>query len=730
MKHSADGKWADSARFAFVSQLAALRSCPDVISGLMKSGGSVLLAAKVLVISRLLHTKLAKRTTPPPYLETLRGRLATLRRRLLGRIDRRFKSLDIQREALVEAMCAFALATSSSATDVLRHFHHLRLEAITEQINEAGGKQEYILVALRLYVKTLRDTQGVIPGQLSLALQSLKAMPIFKSPEVYEQMELGLDIHERWIGDDIKTFTPYIRHDDLSRSEADKMLKLWAKSAIQNFLRGLKERIQTVEDPGQLMQLRREVLGLWLSQHQHSLGMDSTEVLDGLRNVFTSHAVLLIGGRTEGLGTVGVLVTDIIRNWQPGNSDALPSLWSPTMTSMETSMGAKAFRQKLMDLSTGKNEALHGVSSKYESWFSGIESIEKVIQEAKSMRWDDDVDDVDDEDELLDNRQILLSEDDPRLLSDALGKDLATAFADLANDLSLTASHLNSSRKGFQAVFLLRVLREMRQHLPLSCSGNDFGREIIHNLLHLVASATLTSPLENCSKRLISLQQRINFPARALWEGDPELPVLPSPWAYRLLIEVVQAMGEHASDVWSPEAVKTIKGEMVVQIAKLLNKVAEYSALRINGHVNGGVSNGEDQSAAAREDAAVNEQTHEDKPAGENESEGFGEDNVASPSKAVINGDSAPNGRHSDLKVEQERKIQLLFDIMYLIDATSVKGHNNGGAGDDQSQSLVRHLHTLMEGLSLDDKTIARMKKNAAEYWKRTGLLFGLLTVQ
>lgn len=254
-----------SANYTLASQLSVLRSCPDVISRLLQGGGSVLLAAKVLVISRLLHTKLSKRPTPLPYLETLRNRLATLRRKLLLRIDRRFKVLDVTRDTLLEAMCAFVLATSSSPTDVVRHFHHLRLEAITEYMQHNPGKQHGTLQGLRLYMKTLKDSQALLPAQLAHALERLKAVSIFKSKELRNLIELNLDMYERWIDDDIKTFTPYIRHDELSRHEAEKLLKQWARTAVSSFLYGLRERAQKVRDPGELMGLRKEVLELWLS---------------------------------------------------------------------------------------------------------------------------------------------------------------------------------------------------------------------------------------------------------------------------------------------------------------------------------------------------------------------------------------------------------------------------------------------------------------------------------
>ena len=679
----------------------------------------MLLAAKVLVISRLLHTKLSKRPNVPPYLETLRGRLARLRRKILSRIDYTFKNLDAQGEALIGAMLAFTLATSSSPTDVVRHFHHLRLIAMGEYMDEAAEKQERMLIALRLYVKTLRDTQAIVPGQLSLAMQGLKAVPIFKSPEVNEQIGLSLDVHDQWISEDIKAFTPYIRHDELTRSEAEGMMKSWAKSAIGRFLRGLKERIQSVEKPSQLMHLRKVILELWLSHYQHSFGVHSTEILDALRDVFSTRAIILTQQSVHGLSKVDQIVLSTIRNWEPGVTDALPSLWSPTMTSMETSNGAKQFRQKLMDLSTGKNEPLSAVYSTYQTWLNGIKDIEKIIQEAKNMPWDDNLDV--DEEELLGDKQTLLSEDDPRLLEDSLRNNLDVAFTQLSESLSHIASTLKSSQRGSQAAFLLRTWREIQLHPPSSFFKNNFGLDAIHSLLQILAVSALTSPLESCSKRLDTLQRNPHFPARPLWEGDPELPVMPSPWAYRLLLEVIQAMARFGTDVWSPEAVKMIKREMTIRLTQLLEKTSQ-DGQRPSEQVNGDINR---ESAGHDEvnDAAEENESSDDAVDG-NEKNAEASNPTARENRSdTSGGDPPPKPDFSP-----DKQTQQLFDIFYLIDATAVDPTANNEAAMKVGNGLLDVAQSLKEDLSLENRLFERLKKNAADYWKRTALLFGLLT--
>ena len=723
---------ADDARFSFASQLAVLRSCPDIISRLFKSQGSVLLAAKVLVISRLLHTKLSQRPNPPPYLDSLRNRLAALRRRLLGRIDRRFKSLALSRDALVEAMCAFSLATSSSPKDVIRHYHHIRMEAISENMSEGGDGHDSVLLALRLYVKTLKDTQAVIPTQLAHALEKLKSVPLFKSLDVASLVELNLDVHERWIGDDIRTFTPYVRHDDLTKSEAERSLKQWAKSAFGSFLAGLRNRIQDVENPERLIDLRSQVLELWLTNHQHSTGVDSAETLDGLRDVFNLQSTRLIQSRSSKLHRVGSVVKDVLQNWQPDVSDLTPSLWDFSMTSMEFENGGKPFRERLTARFEGKNEHLNRVSLEYLSFIESIGDLEEMIKKLRETRWADNVDDVDNEDDLLDDKQVLLSEDDPRLLQEELNSALHDAYTDLQLMLNKLLHESETTTSGQQAAYLIRVWREVRQHLPKSYRNAELGKSSIPTLQHTIADEALRIPLERCSKRIAKMSQVKLLQARPLWEGDPELPVLPSTWTYRFLLDLASSMNACGSDVWSPQAVDALKRELILSIAPMLEG---RQAVQVNGHRDRDLLDGEDkeeeelEEEVKKDEEEIEERVREEhreadgEAAGELEEETKG--NTERPEKPPEN---SLNGTMSNGHVEPEPeeepkdgKIQRFFDIAYLTNASAVK------ETDAEDNQLINLQGSLAQDIALEAKSMERMKKDAAEYWKRTSLLFALL---
>lgn len=644
-----------------------------------------MLAAKVLVISRLLHKKLSQRAKPPPYLDSVRNRLASLRRRLLARIDKRFQSVEVVGDFLIEAMCAFALATSSSPTDVLRHLHHVRLEAMIQQGQKINDDGQGILQALGIYIKTLNDTKKYIPGQLANALQVLKSTPLFKSRDLHSLMELNLDVHEQWIGDDINTFTPYIRHDDLQALEASRILKEWAEQALSSFFEELQSNIQSIEDFKVLMRLRIRVLQHWLSNSQYSKGIQVSEVLEGLRTVFNSRLIRLIKVQTLSLEKLGLVVGETLQNQQNGSSGFCPSLWASSMTSMEISDGAKHFTTTLLERSKGRNEALRTSSLEYTAWLQRIEAIEEMVNGMRKIRWDDEIDAIEADDDLLDDKQILLSEDDPRLLQDELLDSLEKSYSSFQASIRERVLEIEGSDRGQQAVHLLRIWREVRQHVPMSFQRPDLGLDSIPQLQQIIAEAAITSPLQACEKRLQKMQASSQVLGRPLWEGTPELPVIPSSWVFRLLHELVISMMTFGSDIWSPQATDILKRKLKIGLASQLRALAP-SVTQANGSVIEEPKNADTEPSEIQENSAT----------GENEERDSRDTNADS-------------------------KIQQVFDILYIIHATSEKGQM---VGDDGLMVIQRSFE---EEVDLAEGSMMRIGKQAEEYWKRTSLLLALL---
>ena len=197
-------------------------------------------------------------------------------------------------------------------------------------------------------------------------------------------------------------------------------------------------------------------------------------------------------------------------------------------------------------------------------------------------------------------------------------------------------------------------------------------------------------------------------------------------------------MAERGSDVWSAEAVAMVKGEVRGRIVGLLEESDEEGKaeveVEVNGHADG--EEGKDGGDAPEKEGA-------DVAAAGNRGDGDDEDDddeAKKPSSKdaaaelagstdTANGDDVGN----TIEVSnRDRKIQRLFDVIYLSDATAVKENPSSissSSDNNNGNDLIRAAQNawVVQDTTLSEKDMARMRKNAAEYWKRTSLLFGLL---
>lgn len=702
----------DTERYELASQLAVLKSCPEAISRLLKKSSSVLLAAKVLVISRLLHMKLSQRSRPPPYLESLRNRLGALRRRLLAKVDSHMKGRDLSSNALVEAMCAFSLATSSSPADVLRHFHHARLEAMGEQAREESNRPEGILQAMQLYTNTLKDTRAVFPTLLVQALENLKSTPLFQGQDLHALVELNLDLHKRWMGEDIETFTPYIRLDDLQRSGIEKQLQQWARQAFSSLLDAFRDSLEKLSDPLEVMDLRTRSFELWFSNQHQCTGFEPSKVVDGLRSAFNTRWTSLIQAQTKALEIVGSTIRNIVKGGSPGTPVETQSLWDSSVIFMDISDGGKAFRQEVIARVNGKNEALQVVFDKYTEWLHSAEKIEATIARVQALKWEDVITDIDNDDDLLNDKQVLLSEDDPQWLREQYSDSLQKAFGELEVLLEYVTKENDGRRAGRLDVFLLRSWRDIRQRMPKSYQNHRLGLESIAKLHEMVVKSVLENPMQLAQQRIARASRGGKIPGRPLWEGDPPVPILPSPWAFSLLREVVSSMANIGSDIWSIDATDRLKEELR---SSILTRIGELQsrARQPNGHVDELDQTGED-SLDDRGNPEL-EQTSNSLGSSAEEPESRANPTVK---ESFTNGEvPEPSARGVSLEV----KMQQAFDIVYISHATRTK------RSDRTDDAVVSMQSTLVTNLGTTPESKDRMKKGAEDYWKRTSLLFALL---
>ncbi|KAI9740213.1 MAG: hypothetical protein M1834_004791 [Cirrosporium novae-zelandiae] len=708
----------DKKSYALASQIAVLNGCTASISHLLRTGGSLLLASKTLVISRLLHKLISQGTDSPPFVDSLRNKLGLLRRKLLAQVDKQMGRSNTSLEVLIEALCAFSLATSSSLTDVVRHFQHVRLESISAQLSRRRDGHANTVRALKLFIRTIHDTHTLLPRRLSDALRKLRSQQLLEDPDVRNIFELNLDLHERWIPNDVKKFVPWIRHDDLQKTQAVNILKQWVQQAFETYTNGLNSNLAEINDVEILANLRKQLIEAWLSSSTQVSGIPASSILNKLRESVNNRLVSLIQEDVSRLCSVGEGISTVFLGLleSPHSSSSL-SLWDPTLSSMDFSRGAAAFKKAISDRRHGHDVSIQHTLNTYKVWLSTIEKTHGLIQEMQKIKWDMPLgeelsSDEEDEDSSREkSAERLLNEVDPSLLQSEFRTSLETAFSTLQSLLSThmktiitpetptTASQKPPNSTLIVTIYLLRAIRFLLFSLPTpltSSSPSPFFAPLIPSLHTSLSTTISTKPLY---KFTLSTHKFLNpskpqvkdgeIPAFAtLWEGETTpLPVLPCPFTYRFLRDVVYGMSDAGADVWNPAAALALK--------KILRKgVCEAIGKNLD---------------------------QEDK-----------------------NNENNDENQNNNKERERERLVQLLFDITYLQHALSISKNSNSNdaipppneetqikkeenENENEEDALPTTASTISKKANLAPTEEKKLRRNAEDYWRRTALLFALL---
>lgn len=685
-------------RYTFASQLSILRNAPTAMARLMKRDGSHLLIAKILVISRLLHKALSQAKNKPPIVDQLWEKLLSMRRKLLRRISKRLGSTMGETADLVESMCAYALATSSAPSDVLQHFHKVRLDKMVGELKRRDDElAKHGISALKLCIQTCLDTQTIFPRRLAEALSKLKAHPLIQDPEVRSLYELNLDVHDRWIGDEARNYTPWPRHDELQRPEAEKILHRWSKDAIAAFLKGIKKSLNGEERLKEVAHLRQELIETWILSGSRMAGVKSANVLDDLRDTMNEKLESIVRACTNGLQSVFSEVTTKVDNLAVGDSSQ-QWLWRTTANSSDLSNGAHNFKNTILNSYQGRDQHVNGLTAAFEKWMESVLEVKGIVKSMKEARWDDTfADDVDDEsdDDLGDSKQTLLSDDDPRLLEDVTQEALGEALKNFGESFAQLVRLKIGDDDGdtiYKAVFVMRVAREISDRIPRlklqdksPALASPFQDQTLKDL-RLVLTANVTSPTTHAYDASLSESLKRRSNNHILWEGNPPLPGQPSPSTYRFLKELNSHMAVLGSDIWAPECVAVLKKRVADDARKILEE-----------HID-----------------AISKSTVTKKKITE-----MAED--ANDADATANGDAdASNASQpsTSTEVPERRLKQALFDALYIQRFVGT---------DDNSKDGLASLAQKVELADLDEAAMARLQKNAADYAKKTYLLFALL---
>ncbi|KAA8563682.1 hypothetical protein EYC84_011703 [Monilinia fructicola] len=674
-----------------VARMKVLGMCGVVVGKLLRRPGKVegeggrrkdlVVAAKVLILSRLLAKSL-ENTGDEEFVEEAKKKRAVLTKRLLRAVEKTLVSTEDTEdmEGLVQALCAYSLATSCGAKDVLRHFLNVRGEVMALAFDDEGKSPQQssgVLQALEIYTRTLLDVQALVPKMLSEALAALKTKPLLKDDSIRQLEGLRLDVCERWFGDEILYFTPYVRHDDLEGPLAVETLRGWAKKASEVLLEGFTKTLEVGLEFKVVVELRTKILEVWIKNGGKPKGFDPSILRDGLRGVINKRLVDLLETRVNKLHLVGTEIESTLGLWKGAHTDLNASLWDEDMMTADLSNGGKIFKQDILARTFGRNDAVSRVVNSFQTWRHLIDEISNVIDQLRKQRWDDDLEDIED-DESLESRQNLLSKEDPQMLHNRLDSSLEKAFQELHTKLTaLVEQYKDSEYNGKISMYILRILRDIRAELPTNPSLQKFGLSLIPSLHEKLASTVSEKPVSTLAKSL----KKKKVAGRALWEGSPELPVQPSPATFKFLRILSTSMADAGADLWSPIAIKVLKEHLCSQIGEQWSNILKEKE---NG-------NGDNPSTS-------------DTPETESAEAKETEENVPSV--------------EADAEKRNDLLKQSLFDIYLLQQALQ----------SENAEDVLKKLGDEVESeLKLEASPRKRIVHGATEYWKRSSLLFALL---
>jgi conserved oligomeric Golgi complex subunit 1 len=642
---------------------------------LLKRRVSVLIASKLLTLSRLLHKTLTQQDSPSTLLETLRIRLASLRRILLKRIDHQLSSPKSGVNDVVEGLCAFCLVTSSSPGDVLCHYYHLRYQSIRTAREGRVLRRNDVLRAFEYYLVSVRITFEMLGQPLSRALDALRTQPILDNIHIQDLEELDLSILQGWVAPEIRNFVPFIKHVSLASSEIEAATYEWSRQGFEIFNNVLTH--QLLESTGSLEELfamRKALLDSWLpvdgSSHVHS----RLELLSTLRKTMNDRVRSLIEGDLFALRDLASAL-EVSLNEQTGQKPHLPSIWDEDFVAKVLGKGGTAFTQELKSRHLGLTPALSALSTSLGTWVATVENTRRLVDQLRKDRWLDRIDDeTEEEDAAILAR--LLSSDDPDLYMYFLSQTSENVLSEFQQKIAQATKEIHADSPIHQTIFLIRYIRETYQQLHHAFPDTDLGvlTLVLSPLRSHVSNVISTQLLEAFACPPSSTHNAEFAPALTqLWEGTPPLPTQPSPHTFKLLQTLCMFMADLGADLWTPPAVHDLKRTIGSTIAQhdLLGS-APPLGFAMNGLTNG--------VASAADDAE-----HHGVPS-------------APPNPAAI---------------------QRAFDVLYLSHALKANMAEWSALGGLKEEALG--------GTALGPDGVAVLERRAAGYWTRTRLLFGLL---
>lgn len=668
----------------------------------MGKGERLVIATKIFVMSRLLVKNLKEEAIAQDVQQATDAAsksLDSLRRRIQRSVERLLEKVDDNgdTEDVIKALSAHSLANSSGAKHVIRHFLRVRQRAMEKTLDmdqdERTTTTEDVVHSLRLYTRTILDVQALVPLKLSQALSNLKSQRLLADASLNKIEGLRLDIYGRWCSEEMRDFTPFVRHDDLDAKQAREMLSNFAEQGGEVILSGLKKTLNHMADFKSIIDLRTQVLQLWIRDGGRARGFDPQEMQDDLREMINARLLAVVEAKAAKLRLVGSEIKATLEGWQDGVSDKNKGLWDcDDGYDVALSNGAAPFLQEVVSRLHGRNDAVSRASHGYRSWFHIIDDVKTVVEQLRKQRWDNDYEEVEDED-TIEERQRVLSKEDPTRLQEKLHETLDASFDALEKQIhQLWEQHSEHGSSGAMSIYLIRVIRDIRAQLPERPAVKGFGLRMVPRWHGRIAAMASRSAVEDFITNGLSDK---SVAMKPLWEGQPPLPSQPSPSVFHFLRNLSLSMTDLGVDLWTPAAVGELKKQIGEQLCEAWRREL------------GSLTTDEDS-----KDRTERTQQQASEDGGNN---GEDEEPVAVAVAVAVD-------QQESKSVDNARDVctQWLFEVALL---RCCLGNGQADAAND----YAKLDEELFERSGLDGAARKKVAKMAGDFWGRVTLLFGLL---
>jgi hypothetical protein len=300
------------------------------------------------------------------------------------------------------------------------------------------------------------------------------------------------------------------------------------------------------------------------------------------------------------------------------------------------------------------------------------------------------------------------------MLTEKLERSLEAGYQKLEGKLE----ELSGQNETAEATaFVIRILRDIRSRLPAQPDLSSFGLSLVPTLHAALAEQVVRDTVPKFVEDIGKCKRVVG---RQIWEGEPPLPVYPSPVAFMFQQSVVKSAVGRGNDLWSKAAVTTLKEKALDEVVKGLESVLDGQAKAEKEGPN--VPNEEEPKVNGQKEPAAEENAEKAETNGEPSAEADADADSAQQdpsdaSSATLNhSTSATADQAADPK--KDIATQTLFDLAVL------QQWLGGDAADDKAKQLQDRLKRD-GGLAAEE--LKRVERAAREYGKRTFLLLGPL---